>query len=160
MGTFPKTDEVLAKIHALGIELPDAPIRFDAYGDTEDLSKHLLELIRQGGKRAGTSLLWAIEADDETVPVVGEIEIVLDFFNEPAFVTRLVSVDIVPFVNVSTAYAATEGEGDGSLQQWRESHWEFFARECKRIGREPAESMPVVCGVFEVLNVLSTSAVA
>ena len=55
---------------------------------------------------------------------------------------------------VSAEYAAIEGEGDGSLAYWRDGHWRFFSRECKRIGKEPAQTMPVICNVFEVLHVL------
>ena len=64
------------------------------------------------------------------------------------------SVEIVPFNEVTAEYAAIEGEGDGSLDYWRRTHEAFFSRECKRIGRQPSENMPVVCCVFEVLNVV------
>ena len=64
------------------------------------------------------------------------------------------SLSIVPYNEVTAEYAAIEGEGDGSLEYWRRAHWNFFSRECKRIGREPTESMSVICSVFEVLHVL------
>jgi uncharacterized protein YhfF len=99
-------------------------------------------------------LLWAIEAENESIPQRGQVEIVVDHRNEPALITRITEVQVVPYSLVSAEYAAIEGEGDGSLEYWRRAHWAFFSRECKRIGREPAESMPVVCSVFEVLNVL------
>jgi uncharacterized protein YhfF len=63
----------------------------------------------------------------------------------------------VPFSGVSAAFAAREGEGDGSLEYWRTAHWAFFSRECRRIGREPIESMPVVCCSFEVLTEVPSS---
>ena len=83
-----------------------------------------------------------------------EIEVVLNYCNEPAIVTRILSVNIVPFEDVTAEYAAVEGEGDCSLQHWQQVHWEVFSRECQRIEREPLKSMPLVCSVFEVLNVL------
>lgn len=98
--------------------------------------------------------MWAIEADGEALSEVGDIEIVVDHRNEPVFVTRITSVAVVPYSEVTAEYAAIEGEGDGSLEYWRKAHWDFFSRECQRIGRQPSESMPVVCGVFEVLNVV------
>jgi len=85
------------------------------------------------------------------VPTVGQIEIVVDHRNEPALITRITRVEIVPYIQVTGEYAAIEGEGDGSLEDWRKAHWEFFTRECHRIGREPLDTMPVVCSVFEVL---------
>lgn len=152
--TEPSLPDVIAEIRALGIEPPAGRLRLDAYGDSPELSQALLALIRQGRKRAGTSLLWAIEAEGETLPCVGDIEIVLDHRGEPALITRITSVEVVPYAAVTAEYAAIEAEGDGSLEYWRRAHWAFFSRECKRIGRQPSEQMPVVCSVFELLHVL------
>lgn len=154
MNDLPTAASLVAKLSALGILLPIGTVRVSAYGDSPALSEALLALIRVGRKRAGTGLLWAYEAEGEAIPVVGEIEIVVDHRNEPAIVTRTTSVQVIPYAEVSAEYAAIEGEGDGSLVFWREAHWAFFSRECQRLGRKPDESMLVVCGVFEVLDVL------
>jgi len=137
-----------------GIALPPGPVRVDGYGDSEALSESLLALIRSGRKRAGTGLLWAYEYDGEEISRTGDIEIVIDHLNQPALVTRITSAKVVPYGEVTAEYAAIEGEGDGSLEYWRKAHWAFFSRECERIGREASESMPVVCSIFEVLNVV------
>lgn len=147
-------EAVLAVLGSHGVVLPPGPVRLDAYGDSESLSRELLELIRNGRKRAGTSLLWAVEAEGEPLPAVGDIELVLDHLNLPSVVTRLVRVEVVAYSAVTAEYASIEGEGDGSLAYWRRAHWAFFGRECDRISRQPSESMPVVCSVFEVLDVL------
>ncbi len=154
MNPPPSAESVLAKLASLAIAIPPGPVRVDGYGDSPALSEELLALIVQGRKRAGTSLLWACETDNEPIPRAGDIEIVVDHRNEPAIVTRITSVCVVPFDEVSAEYAAIEGEGDGSLDYWRDAHLAFFARECRRIGREPAENMPVVCSIFDVLNIL------
>lgn len=151
---LPTVESLIAKLSALGINLPNGSVRVDAYGDSPGLSEQLLDLIRSGRKRAGTGLLWAYEADGESIPAAGDIEIVVDHHNEPALVTRITSVQVIAYGEVTAEYAAIEGEGDGSLAYWREAHWAFFSRECQRLGRKPDESMLVVCGVFEVLNVL------
>lgn len=148
---MPSLDTLLAKLADAGIGVPPGRLRIDGYGDSQALSEQLLELIRFGSKRAGTGLLWAMEHDADTMPEVGDIEIVIDHRQEPAFLTRITRVEVVAFSAVDAAYAAIEGEGDGSLDNWREGHWRFFCRECKRIGREPSLDMPVVCSVFELL---------
>jgi uncharacterized protein YhfF len=158
MEPLPPVTDVVAKLRARGIEVPPGPVRVDGYGDSPELSASLLALIREGRKRAGTSLLWAIEAEDESIPQVGQVEVVVDHQNEPALITRITQVQVVPYSQVTAEYAAIEGEGDGSLEYWRTAHWAFFSRECKRVGREPTESMPVVCSVFEVLSVIPTQA--
>ena len=154
MEPLPPVADLVAKLRAQGIALPPGPVRADGYGDSPELSESLLALIREGRKRAGTSLLWSIEAENGAIPRVGEIEIVVDHRNEPSLITSITRVEVLAFGQVTPEYAAIEGEGDGSLEYWRKAHWAFFSRECKRIGREPSLSMPVVCAVFEVLNVL------
>jgi uncharacterized protein YhfF len=154
MSKLPSIESLIDRLSALGITLPAGPVKVDGYGDTPELSEELLALIRAGKKRGGTALLWAYEADDQALPEIGDIEITVNHNNEPALVTRIMSVEIVPYAAVTPAYAAIEGEGDGSLEYWRRAHWAFFSRECQRIGREPSEAMPVICSIFEVLNVV------
>ena len=152
MLSLPSVESVLAQLTRMGIVVPPAKrITVDAYGDSPELSEALLALIRSGQKRAGTSLLWMIEAENETVPQVGDVALVVDHLNQPALICRNTQVEIVPYNQVTAEYAAIEGEGDGSLAYWREAHWDFFTRECQRIGREPVETMPVVCTVFELV---------
>jgi uncharacterized protein YhfF len=152
---LPSPSAVVAELAARGIDVPPGPVRVGAYGDSPQLSAELLALIRSGRKRAGTALLWAMEADNESIPTVDEIEVVVDHRGQPALITRIASVQVVPYREVTAEYAAIEGEGDGSLEYWRKAHWAFFSRECRRIGRRPSQTMPVVCSVFELLRVLT-----
>jgi uncharacterized protein YhfF len=147
-------EEALQTLELLGVALPPGNVRVDSYGDSEELSDTLLALIRSGHKRAGTGLLWLHEHENDPPAAEGDIEIVVDHRGRPVVVTRIVSVKVMPYGDVTAEYAAIEGEGDGSLGYWREAHWAYFSRECKRIGRQPSEAMPVVCTVFEVLSVL------
>lgn len=151
---LPSVDSLITRLKARGIALPPGPVRVDTYGDSAALSESLLALIRARHKRAGTGLVWAYEHDNEPIPKVGDIEIVVDHLHEPVLVTKITRVEIIPYNKVGAEYAALEGEGDGSLEYWRSAHWAFFSRECRRIGREPIASMPVICNVFEVLNVI------
>lgn len=158
MSSLPSVASAVAKVEALGVKLPAGPVRVDGYGDSESLSEELLALIRSGTKRAGTGLLWAYEDENEALPRAGDIEIVVDHANEPALVTRITSVEVLPYCEVGADYAAIEGEGDGSLAYWRKAHWAFFSRECQRLGRQPEDTMPVICSVFELLDVLPRDA--
>jgi uncharacterized protein YhfF len=152
--TPPSLATVLAKLAAMGIDVPPGRIGLDTYGDSPELSGELVALIRDGRKRAGTSLLWAHEHEGEPLPEVGDVDVVVDHEGEPVAVTRVVSVHVASFDEVDAAYAALEGEGDGSLGHWRAAHWDVFGHECARIGRAPARDMPVVCCAFELLAVV------
>lgn len=148
------TARVLAALQALGVALPPGPVRVDGYGDSPALSRELLNLIAAGRKRAGTSLLWSHQHDGQALPAVGDLEIAIDHAGRPALLTRITETGVRPFDQVDARYAALEGEGDGSLAWWRRAHERFFAAECARIGRMPSADMPVVCSVFELLQVL------
>jgi uncharacterized protein YhfF len=154
MPSPPSIESLISQLSAHGVVLPAGPVLVDGYGDSPELSEELLGLVKSGRKRAGTGLLWAYESDGEVVAKAGDIEIVLDHLHRPALVTRIVSSEVIPFNQVTAEYAAIEGEGDGSLEYWRRGHWNFFSRECKRIGRQPVKNMPVICCIFEVLHVL------
>ncbi len=155
MTPFPPLDSLVTQLRALGVVLPAGRLRVDGFGDSPEMSEELLALIRSGQKRAGTGLLWGYEHDQEPIAETGDIEIIVDHLGRPALITRVTHAEVVPFGEVTAEYAAIEGEGDGSLEFWRAGHWNFFSRECGRIGRLPSESMPVVCCQFEVLHVLA-----
>ncbi len=153
---LPPLEEVLLMLQQRGIAPPMGNRRVGGFGDSAELSMELLALIRSGKKRGGACLLWSYQAENEALPVVGDIEIVLDHLNEPALITRIVKVEAKPFIEVGADFAATEGEGDGSLEYWRQEHWRYFSRECVRLGREPTQSMIVICTTFEVLQVFES----
>jgi len=149
---LPPLEDVLATLAGRGISLPAGNARVGAFGDSAELSEALLALIRSGKKRGGACLVWSYEAENEALPAAGDIEIVLDHRNEPALIARTTRVEVKPFAAVGADFAAVEGEGDSSLEYWRREHWTYFGRECARLGREPSETMLVVCETFEVLQ--------
>ena len=157
MSSLPPIESLLAILKSHAIALPRGPVHADGYGDSPELSAELIALIRSGHKRAGTGLLWAYEHDGDHIAQAGDIEIVVDHRHQPALVTRITRSEIIAYSAVTAEYAAMEGEGDGSLAYWRAAHWNFFSRECARIGRTPSESMPVICNVFELLAVVPTA---
>ena len=135
---------------------PDPTPRFlEAFyfDDNEPSANELAELVLRGRKRATAALLWAHEHESKPVPKPGDLSIVTAFDGTPRCVIETQRVDIVPFDQVTEEFAATEGEGDGSLTFWRRAHELFFGRECQRIGRQATASMPIVCERFAVVFV-------
>ncbi len=132
----------------------DATERFYEAFHFDDNEKHanlLADLVLSGTKRATAGLLWTYESAQKKPPESGALSVVTNWRSEPLCVIESTRVAIVPFNEVTERFAATEGEGDKSLKQWREVHWAYFSRECKRIGKVPNESMPVICEEFDVL---------
>ena len=124
------------------------------FGSSPKQADKLGELVREGKKRATTGLEWVYETEGEPRPEPGDVSVVVDGGGKPAAVIETVEVEVIPFGEVPEGFATLEGEGDKSLEYWRKVHWKFFRKECRRIGREPSDSMPVVCERFRLVEVL------
>jgi uncharacterized protein YhfF len=135
-----------------GVSSPSAtPFETFYFDDNAESANHLGALVLAGVKRATTGLLWSYVFERAPLPQPGDLSIVTDFAGQPLCVIEMSAVEIVPFADVDAAFAAVEGEGDGSLAYWRRVHEAFFERECARIGRTPDPRMPVVCQRFQVI---------
>lgn len=128
------------------------------FSDSEEMANELAELVLQGTKRATAGALWSYEAAGQRLPQTGDLSIVTNWSGHPLCVIQTQSVGVMPFRAVTADFAATEGEGDGSLSFWQQTHREFFSRECASAGREFTESMCVVCERFAVVYRPATSA--
>jgi uncharacterized protein YhfF len=121
-----------------------------AFGDSAALADELAALVLQGRKRATASALWTYQAEGKPLPRPGQLSIVTRSDGVPLCVIETLAVEVVPFDQVSADFAATEGEGDGSLAFWREAHTQFFSRECAQAGQAFQPDMPVVCERFRL----------
>ena len=134
---------------------PDATARLYEvfhFDDNEPSANELADLVLRGTKRATAGLVWMFEARRRPIPKAGDLSVVTRWDGQPVCVIETTRVEIRPYDEVDADFAATEGEGDGSLRFWREAHWRFFSRECERIGRTLDVKMPVVCERFEVVD--------
>ena len=120
------------------------------FDDNEASANALADLVFAGVKRATATLLWSVEHAGAS-PRPGALSVVTDWTGNPVCVIETVAVEVVPFDQVTAEFAATEGEGDGSLAYWRRVHRDYFGRECARLGREPRDDMPVFCERFRVV---------
>ena len=107
------------------------------------------DLAKRGVKRATSMSLLGLQHRNEPLPKIGDFLIVTDWEGQAQCIVRTVKVSLKPFFAIDAAYALREGIGDKSLAQWKKVHWDFFADELQAFGREPRESMIVVCQEFE-----------
>ena len=126
--------------------LPAQPIDAFAFGDSPEMADRLGNLVCDGIKTATTSALWSYESG-EPLPQVGELSVVLGGDEQPLCVIETLEVHVLPFAEVDAAFAFDEGEGDRSLDYWREAHRRFFRRALPE-GHTFDEQMPVVCERF------------
>jgi uncharacterized protein YhfF len=120
--------------------------------DNEADANELAQLVLEGEKRGTASLHMLYDLQSEEVPKEGCLSIITNWTGEAQCIIETVKVDIVPFKEVTPEFAAMEGEGDKSLQYWRDAHWRFFSRELAVRKVDPAEDMLVVCEEFRVVH--------
>ena len=123
----------------------------EGWGDGPEMADELGALIAAGIKTATCSSLWEWETEGEPIPEVGQLTTVLDGKGNPLCIVETIAVEITPYNQGDAGFAYDEGEGDRSLQYWREAHWRFFSRALSAIGREPSQEMPLVCERFRVI---------
>jgi uncharacterized protein YhfF len=116
-------------------------------GSPGEMRNRLNGLVLAGHKRATAGLHDDdYEAESEELEQVGERLVLLDNDGQPLGTVVVTAVAVVPFEEVTWEFAASEGEGDTSLQEWRDGHRAFWARE----GIEVTDETPVVCISFRL----------
>jgi len=117
------------------------------FGDSEKLCTELTSLVRSGKKTATCGALRDFRQGYEAMPVVGRIDIVLNWDDTPALAIKTKSIEILKFCDVSEKFALLEGEND-SLIGWQEDHKRYFERNG---GFD--ENMELVCECFELVEI-------
>ena len=135
---------------------PDSPYRgktfiAEGWGDGPAMADELGALIVQGIKTATCSALWEWEAEGNPIPESGYLTVALDGRGEPLCIVETIEISIRKYNGVDADFARAEGEGDLSLDFWREAHRNFFSRVLPKIGKEFSEDIPLVCERFRVI---------
>lgn len=119
-----------------------------AFGADADL---LAQLVETGVKTATASAYPLYELENAPLPRAGAYNVILDSKGNAVCIVRTEKVTVIPFNEVTAEHAFMEGEGDRSLDYWRESHEKFF-RECMgNAGLAFTTDMKVVCEEFAVM---------
>ena len=135
-----------AFVAATGIEGPYTAWAFGG-PDTPALADTLAQLVRYGPKRATASLVAEYDTDEEPLPEVGDLSVILDGSGEPVCVIRTTELIRCRFGDVDERFARDEGEGDMTRAWWRQAHLGFWAAQ----GWEVDDDTEVLCERFELL---------
>ncbi|MDL5032987.1 ASCH domain-containing protein [Pelomonas sp. APW6] len=121
------------------------------FGDSQALADELAALVLKGVKRGTAASVGSFEAQGLPLPKPGDLSVMLDGSGAPVGVIETRSIEVLPFKDVTAAFAAVEGEGDGSLAYWREAHRAYFTREADAAGRTFSEDLLVCCECFDLV---------
>jgi uncharacterized protein YhfF len=116
-----------------------------------EIGDKLAALVLNGTKTATASAAIAYQVEGESIPEPGCYSVILFSNGEAACIIRDTTVSLVPFNKVSAHHAYLEGEGDRSLDYWRNVHKEAFTPDYENAGLEFDETGICVLEEFEVV---------
>ena len=117
--------------------------------NNEQDANECAKLVLQGKKRATSDSLLGLQYRKERLPKIGDFMVITDWEGTAQCIVEITKVQLKPFFSIDAEYARIEGEGDQSLEYWKEIHWNYFEKELAEYERLPRESMIVVCQEFE-----------
>lgn len=115
------------------------------------LADELLNLYLSGAKTAGSSLVKDFMMAGDELPKVGNHWIVLDSKEEPKCILKTVRVERFLFKDITAEIAKAEGEGDLSINTWKEKHRNFFTPFLKDLNIENLDEAEVITEFYEVV---------
>lgn len=119
-----------------------------AFGDSPEMADQLLGFVLAGAK---TATCWSIAEGQQTE--VGKRMVVLDGAGRPRAVIETESLVQSRFCDVALDFALAEGEGDETLNDWREAHRAYFTRNG---GFAP--DMMLWCERFRLIEIIGEGA--
>ncbi len=130
---------------------PDEPYQVWFFGNNSKMARELVELVLQGKKTATASLFEENKLRPESAPIPDGYSVVTDFEGNPQCVIQTTEIRQLPFIEVDAQFAFDEGEGNQTLADWRDGHWQYFSKEAKELGIEFDETSLVTCERFKLL---------
>ncbi|WP_020614746.1 GNAT family N-acetyltransferase [Sediminispirochaeta bajacaliforniensis] len=121
-----------------------------SFGHTDNLANKLIGYVRQG-KKTGTSSALEMYEVDEKVPEESDISIITHGNGLPGCVIKTEEIRKKRFKDITEEEARLEGEGDLSLEYWRNVHEHFFRNEYEKKRKKFSEDIPVIFERFEVI---------
>lgn len=117
--------------------------------DNEKDANNTVELVLAGAKKATSHSLLGLQLDKKPLPKQGDFTVFTDWEGKAKCIVRTTTVRMMPYFSITEDHAKLEGEGDGSLINWKKNKWEYYQRKLGEFNRKPNDSMIVVCEYFE-----------
>ncbi|MER7997167.1 ASCH domain-containing protein [Micromonospora chalcea] len=123
-------------------------LRALALGTPGELRTRLNTLVLSGVKTATAGLVQEYDDENEELEYVGERLVMVDDNDRFVAVVEVTGVEVVRFADVPWDFARAEGEGDRSIEEWREGHGAYWARQ----GTPVTDDTRIVCLRFRVVS--------
>ena len=119
--------------------------------DVIEIVDSLTQLAHDGQKRGTAHMQLHFEHEGIRVREPGDYWIVTNSVGKPACIVQVTNVAVLPFEEVGDEFADSEGEGDLTLEYWREAHKGNFIEQGAMWGETWRDDMPIVCESFELV---------
>ena len=147
-----QVEEFWKEFRALNPQVnPETPFQVWFFGNSREMARELGELVISGKKKATASLVSINELKPEIAPIPDGYSIVTDFDGAPMCVIRTTEIRHLPFDEVDAQFAFDEGEGDQTLEDWRDGHWRYFTKEATEESVKFDEKTLICCERFALL---------
>ncbi|MEU4771177.1 ASCH domain-containing protein [Micromonospora sp. NPDC023644] len=123
-------------------------LRTLALGTPGELRTRLNTLVLAGVKTATAGLTTEYAEEGEELEHAGERLALVDDGDALVGVVEVTGVEVVRFADVPWDFARAEGEGDRSIEEWREGHAAYWAR----VGTPVTDDSEVVCIRFRLVS--------
>jgi uncharacterized protein YhfF len=126
--------------------------------DCLDPSVPTLDLSEQPGlilaskKQCTAHMKLDFELNNVPRRQVGDYWLMLNSALQPFVLVRITDVLEQPFIEVPASFARRAGEGEQTLEWGRQAHYDYYIRQCEKLGIEWDENCIVVCEWFEVVE--------
>jgi len=117
----------------------------------QGIADELAQLIIDGKKTATCSAHKLYEVEGDNVPEAGLYTIVLNSQEHPVCIIKTTEVTLTSMNETPEALALAEGEG--SYDDWYDSHLRYFTAEFREYGRKFVETEILVFERFELLDI-------
>jgi uncharacterized protein YhfF len=124
-----------------------------------DLRRRLVDAILRGEKTSTTGLLSDYERDGEPLPEVGQRFVLIDEDDAEVGIIETTETRVTTIGEVDLPFAIEEGEGFGSVAEWRAAHedfWLSYADETRAWLNDPSwrptDETPIMCERFRLVD--------
>lgn len=121
------------------------------FGNSQKMARELGKLVLSGKKRATASLVEFNEKHPKVASLDSGFSVITDYEGVPLCIIQTTEIRYLPFDEVDAQFAFDEGEGDQTLEDWRNEHRRYFTKEAAEFSLEFNEKSLIACERFKLL---------
>lgn len=124
-----------------------------AFAGNREITDSLIALYLEGKKWAGSGLVEDYESVGDPLPKVGNYWLLLNSKDEAACLLRTERIEFHKYKDIPVEIAVAEGEGDLTVESWKELHGKFFVPHLEKWGVKNLDDATVITEFFKIVAI-------